>query len=85
MDTLPRFQDLVTPLLEYLKKQAGPVNNSQINQAVAESLGIPEHLLTKIHSGTRTEFQYRMAWARTKAKVEGKISSPKREYWVLES
>jgi len=36
-----------------------------------------------IHSGNRTEFQYRMAWARTKAKSDGKITSSKRETWQV--
>jgi restriction endonuclease Mrr len=70
-------------MLAFLATSGGPVSNSTIDKGVAEALGIPEKLLQEIHSGTRTEFQYRMAWARTKAKAEGKISSPQRQQWML--
>ena len=83
MDKLPRYQELIQPLLVFLAEQGGPVNNNEIDEAVATVLEIPQHLLTEIHSGNRTEFQYRMAWARTKAKSDGKISSPKRETWKI--
>jgi restriction system protein len=83
MDKLPRYQELIQPLLAFLAEQGGPVNNNEIDKAVARILEIPQHLLTEIHSGKRTEFQYRMAWARTKAKSDGKISSPKRETWKI--
>jgi len=83
MDKLPRYQELIQPLLVFLAEQGGPVNNNEIDDAVARVLEIPQHLLSEIHSGKRTEFQYRMAWARTKAKSDGKISSPKRETWKI--
>jgi len=82
MNELPKYQEFIEPMLAYLAKQSGPVTNLEINSAVAEALEIPTNLLTEIHSGSRTKFQYRMAWARTKAKAEGKIFSPKRETWV---
>ena len=83
MDKLPRYQELIEPMLEFLKINGGPATNTAIDQAVSNSLNIPSNLLAEIHSGARTEFQYRMAWARTKAKSEGKITSPKRETWQL--
>lgn len=82
MNELPKYQEFIEPMLAYLAKQTGPTTNSEINKAVAEALNIPANLLSEIHSGSRTVFQYRMAWARTKAKADGKISSPKRETWV---
>ena len=81
MEKLPRYQELIEPMLEFLNSHAGPAANKAIDEAVAKSLNIPQNLLTEIHSGKRTEFQYRMAWARTKAKSDGKISSPSRETW----
>jgi len=82
MNELPKYQEFIKPMLAYLAQQSSPVTNFEINKAVAEALGIPTHLLDEIHSGSRTKFQYQMAWARTKAKADGKISSPKRETWV---
>lgn len=83
MEKLPRFQELIEPMLVFLKAHDGAATNKAIDEAVANTLRIPSTLLLEIHSGKRTEFQYRMAWARTKAKSDGKISSPKRETWQI--
>jgi restriction endonuclease Mrr len=83
MEQLPRYQELIEPMLTFLRTHDGAASNDAINDAVALALGIPQSLLSEIHSGNRTEFQYRMAWARTKAKSDGKISSPKRETWEI--
>jgi restriction endonuclease Mrr len=81
MEKLPRYQELIEPMLAFLQDCNGPVSNKSIDEAVAIKLKIPQSLLSEIHSGKRTEFQYRMAWARTKAKSDGKITSPQRETW----
>jgi restriction endonuclease Mrr len=83
MEKLPRYQELVEPMLSFLRLNNGPASNRTIDEAVAKALDIPQALLLEIHSGKRTEFQYRMAWARTKAKSDGKITSPKRETWKI--
>jgi restriction endonuclease Mrr len=83
MEKLPRYQELIEPMLVFLKAHNGPATNIEINDAVARLLDIPSGLLAEIHSGNRTEFQYRMAWARTKAKSDGKIISSKRETWQV--
>ena len=83
MEQLPRYQELIEPMLRFLRSNNGPASNRTIDEAVAKELGIPQKLLSEIHSGKRTEFQYRMAWARTKAKSDGKINSPKREMWEV--
>ena len=83
MENLPRYQELIEPMIVFLKGHNGPASNRIIDEAVANALGIPLALLSEIHSGKRTEFQYRMAWARTKAKSDGKITSPKRETWQI--
>ena len=83
MEKLPRYQELIEPMLDFLKTHGGDATNKAIDAAVAKSLNIPQTLLSEIRSGKRTEFQYRMAWARTKAKSDGKIESPKRETWKI--
>ena len=83
MEKLPRYQELIAPMLDFLKTHNGPASNLEINDAVARLLDIPSSLLAEIHSGNRTEFQYRMAWARTKAKSDVKIISSKRETWQI--
>jgi restriction endonuclease Mrr len=83
MEKLPRYQELIEPMLVFLKEHEGSATNKEIDEGVAKRLSIPQSLLLEIHSGKRTEFQYRMAWARTKAKSDGKIISPNRESWQL--
>ena len=85
MDQLPKYQELIRPLLMVLKNAGGPLSNAEIESGVVKELGIPASLATSIHSGNRTELQYRLAWARTKAKSAGWIESPKRETWTITS
>ena len=83
MDKLPKYQDLITPMLRSLDLDGTEVSISEIEKKVISILGIPETLSREIHSGNRTELQYRLAWARTKAKASGWISTSKREFWGL--
>jgi len=72
-------------MLLALASAGKPMSNSQIEDAVVADLKIPASLSTAIHSGNRTELQYRLAWARTKAKMSGWIESPTRENWMITS
>ena len=83
MDTLPKSQELVEPVLRVLVREGGEVANAQLEMLVVELLSIPKLLATAIHSGSRTELAYRLAWARTKAKTSGLIASPRREFWTI--
>lgn len=83
MDNLPKYQDLILPMLKVLSRAGGPMTNEAIETAIVADLAIPNSLKTMIHSGKRTELQYRLAWARTKAKSMGWVSSPSREKWCI--
>lgn len=85
MERLPKSFELVNPLIKVLAEAGRPMTNSEIESAIIEKLQIPTSLVSVIHSGNRTELQYRLAWARTKAKSLGKISSAKREIWTINS
>jgi restriction system protein len=85
VNELPKYVDLVDPLIQILAEAGKPLSNSEIEAAIIKRMGIPESLTIQIHSGSRTELQYRLAWARTKAKSSGKITSPKRETWALKT
>jgi restriction system protein len=85
VNELPKYVDLVKPLLKVLAEAGTPLSNAEIEAAIIKDLQIPESLVSLIHSGQRTELQYRLAWARTKAKSSGKIVSPKRETWAIKS
>jgi restriction system protein len=83
MEQLPKYQDLVPTLVKVLAMAGRPMTNSEIEGAVVEDLSIPIRLVELIHSGKRSELQYRLAWARTKAKSDGLIHSPARETWSI--
>ena len=83
MDTLPKSQDLLLPVLTCLGKGSGPLSNRDISTHVSQALNLGPELISLIHSGTRTELEYRLAWARTKAKSRGWIKSEKRESWEI--
>jgi len=85
MEELPKFLDLVNPVIAVLTEAGKPLTNSEIESAIIEKLQISSSLASVIHSGTRTELQYRLAWARTKAKSLGRIDRPKRETWAIKS
>jgi restriction system protein len=85
MEELPRYVELIEPLLKVLTEAGKPLSNSQIEAAIIKDLQIPASLSSHIHSGNRTELQYRLAWARTKAKSSGKIVSTKRETWSIKN
>jgi restriction endonuclease Mrr len=81
MDRIPPISVLTEHTCHYLAKAGRRVSNAEIDQAVIASLGIPQELLEDVQSGNRTVFQYRMAWARTKAKSLGFAISPAKTYW----
>jgi len=85
MEELPKYQELILPLLKVLTKAGKPISNVDIESAIVQELQIPVSLSSIIHSGNRTELQYRLAWARTKAKSSGLITSPKRETWTIKN
>jgi restriction system protein len=82
VEKFPKSSDLLIPLLEAL--QSGSVlNNQQIRNHVSQALSLTQEQLDYIHSGSRSEFEYRLAWARTSAKSKGLIQSPKRNFWQI--
>jgi restriction system protein len=85
MNELPKSQDLIPALIKVLTIAGKPLSNSELETSVIQELGIPSNLVQILHSGKRTELQYRLAWARTKAKSSGLISSPARETWMINS
>ncbi len=82
MNQIPKSQELIEPLLRVLNSQ-GLLSNSEIRDEVGRLLELSEELKGIIHSGSRSELEYRLAWARTNAKSKGLIQSPKREHWQI--
>ena len=63
MPDLPKSVDLLQPLLRALKNGV-VLTNDQIRNEVARELSLTSEQLNQIHSGSRTELEYRLAWAK---------------------
>jgi hypothetical protein len=59
-----------------------PFTNLEIEKFAIEQLGISEEAQRIPREKSRTELQYRLAWARTKAKGEGKITRNGKNSWI---
>lgn len=83
---LPPIAALQKHLLEALRGLGGAASNEQLARTVAQACELTEAQLQVLHApgkGSRTEFEYRMAWARTKLKLSGAIVALERKKWRL--
>ena len=80
---LPTSPQLAESLLKVLARNPEGLTVSEIDAAVKQDLGIDSELASQIRSGNRTEFQYRMAWCRTKAKKAMQIERTGPSAWKL--
>jgi restriction system protein len=75
-------------VLNALRAKGGEATNSEIREAVATELNLTADDLAALHKpgkGTRTEVEYRLAWARTRLKNEGVIERARPQVWRLTS
>ena len=79
----PSSAELVEAVILALKALGGAGENQQILKQVIGNLKLTESQINQIHSGSRTELEYRLAWARTNAKKKGLITSNGRNSWSL--
>ena len=84
MNKLPAKKDLMAAIADVMGLRSGVWTTSEINEAVAKQLSIPQELLEIEDSNcTGTEYSYRMRWVRTELKQNGIIKSAKRGEWEL--
>ncbi len=84
--TLPTSTRLKPHLLEALQELGGTADNARIADFIARRLSLSDALLQLPHDpskGQRTEFAYRLAWARTRLKSEGLIERAGSRLWRL--
>jgi restriction system protein len=82
MDSMPKIAELIEPLLRVLSRGT-TLSNDEIRRGVIQELLISEEVAEKIHSGKRSELEYRLAWARTRAKGLGLIEPTSRNTWRI--
>jgi len=81
-----QYDDLMNPLMLALKTLGGSGTNEEINNKVAEIIGIPSEQLEILHNpakGGMTEIEYRLMWTRTYLKIYGLIDNSSRGVWAL--
>lgn len=79
----PQFHELFNPLLQVLRKLGGSASITEMEVEVALVLRLNDEEINKVHKGNRTEFGYRLAWARYYLKRYGVITNSSRGVWVL--
>lgn len=83
-DDLPSITDLMWPALVAVREAGGSVTLDEHDNAVAEDLSLSERQQTVQHGdGPKTEFRYRMAWARTYLKNVGALENSARGVWAV--
>ena len=85
-DQMPRYHELMNPLLEALHELGGSGSIEEIAQKVVELSDLPENLLNVSHNpekSSQTEIEYRLAWARTYLKKYGLLENSERGIWLI--
>lgn len=79
---LPRYPELRWVTLTAMRGLPMPASNADIDEAVADVLGLTPRQRALMHvNGRQTELGYRVAWARTALNVAGAIEDAGRSLW----
>jgi restriction system protein len=85
-EQVPKFYELMNPLLQALADLGGSGSIEEIGAKVGETLDLPDAVLNLPHDpekSSRTEVEYRLAWARTYLKKFGVLDNSERGVWVI--
>lgn len=78
------YPGLIWPTILSLRERGGSASIEEIEDDVARILALSDGVLATPHTkGTRTEFQYRLAWVRTYLKKVGAVENSERAIWAL--
>jgi len=81
--SLPSQALVLEAMLEALKQSKEGLHIRDIESEVAKRLSLSKPQREIIHKGKRTLLGYKLAWARTAAKKQGLIESPKNSIWKI--
>ena len=82
---MPSSDELEKAVLKSLEAHGGKATNAEILRWAIENLKLNQTQLEVIRSGNRTEVEYRLAWARTRASKQGVIHRSGPSTWSLGS
>lgn len=80
---VPKYDGMFQAVISSLKALGGSASIDELEVKAAELLKLSEKDLSIIHKGNRTEFSYRLAWARTYLKNAGLVDNSERGVWSL--
>jgi restriction system protein len=82
--TLPQAPQLMQPTLQAIDAAGGSATIQEITQRVVDALGLTEEQQAIPHKGgSRTELEYRLAWARTYLKLISAVENSGRGVWSI--
>lgn len=82
--SLPKFDELMIPVLRALQALGGSASNEEMHDWVADNLKITPDARDLPHGeGPNTELRYRLHWARSYLKSYGAINNSERGVWTL--
>jgi restriction system protein len=82
--TVPKFDELIDPTLQALKRLGGSGSIDEIVLEIVRLLGLSQEVAETPHGTSgRTELEYRSAWARTYLRNAGFIENSERGVWAL--
>lgn len=80
---MPTSAELESAVVKALESKGGSSTNSEIYQWVISNLNISPSQQEIMRSGNRSEIEYRLAWARTRASKKGLIHRNGPSSWAL--
>jgi hypothetical protein len=83
MINLPKMAELLEATLQVMIGSELGIHNKKIDSEVAKHLNLSTEQLSQVRLGKRTEFAYRMAWARQRLKQEKKIENLGKGFWKI--
>lgn len=84
-DEVPKYHQLMNPLLTALHELGGSGSIEEISEAVISKLNLPDDAVEIPHNpekSNQTEIEYRLAWARTYLKKFGILDNSGRGIWI---
>ena len=80
----PSFDSFFVPIVHSLRARGGSATIDELEEAVASAEKLTDEQRSQLHGdGPRTEFSYRLAWARTYLKKGGALDNSERGVWHL--
>jgi restriction system protein len=81
---IPKYFELMNPLIEALNALGGSGTNEEIYEKVVELEKFSEEILSVLHKGgPKTELEYRLRWAQTYLKKYGVLENSTRGVWAF--